>query len=126
MRSKSSSMPAGVGRLKSLPEKETFDLTDIAGALMIFCGGLVMALEDHMPTAAESLAQAVGHSNIMAICCFGEQGMITQKKAVHGNLMFRSLVISKRPRQVPARARVSRPSQVFYGSGPMFSGLGPN
>mmetsp|Transcript_69232 Transcript_69232/g.225495 ORF Transcript_69232/g.225495 Transcript_69232/m.225495 type:complete len:555 (+) Transcript_69232:416-2080(+) len=95
MRSKSSSMPAGVGRLKSLPEKETFDLTDIAGALMIFCGGLVMALEDHMPTAAESLAQAVGHSNIMAICCFGEQGMITQKKAVHGNLMFGSLVISK-------------------------------
>lgn len=44
------------------------------GALMIFCGGLVMAFDDDMPMAAEELLGIVGHKDNLGICCFGEQG----------------------------------------------------
>jgi len=42
---------------------------------MIFCGGLVMALDEDMALACETLAETVGHRDTMALCCFGEQGV---------------------------------------------------
>ena len=71
---------------------------EVIGALNIFCGGLVMAIDDSMPIAAEQLAEAVGHNNTMGICCFGEQGMDHKRRACHGNLMFGCLLFSNKPR----------------------------
>jgi hypothetical protein len=62
------------------------------GALMIFCGGMVMAIDDEMPLACEELAGVVHHKDTMGICCFGEQGMGADRKVEHGNLMFGCLV----------------------------------
>ena len=44
---------------------------------MIFCGGLVMAIDEQMPLAVEQLGTAVGENDVMGICCFGEQGMVS-------------------------------------------------
>lgn len=59
------------------------------GALMIFCGGLVMAIDDDMPIICEKLATLVGYRDHVGLCCFGEQGtMCCGGHASHGNLMF--------------------------------------
>ena len=76
-----------------------FAVEDVVGALNIFCGGLVMAIDDMMPIAAEQLAGVVGHTNTMGICCFGEQGMDVRRKAIHGNLMFGCLLFSNQKRE---------------------------
>eukprot|EP00966_Prymnesium_polylepis_P236307 5464945-Prymnesium_polylepis.1 len=64
----------------------SFGVTDVVGSFNIFCGGLVMAIDDQMPLAAEQLADVVGQNNTMGICCFGEQGMDPSGRAIHGNL----------------------------------------
>jgi len=80
-----------------------FEPHEVVGALMIFCGGLVMAIDDSMPIAAEQLAEAVGHNNTMGVCCFGEQGMNHRRQACHGNLMFGCLLFSNKPREAEPR-----------------------
>ena len=77
----------------------SFEEEDLVGALNIFCGGLVMAIDDIMPKVAEELADVVGHNNTMGICCFGEQGMDQGRKAIHGNLMFGCLLFSNKMRE---------------------------
>ena len=55
-----------------------------------------MAIDDMMPIVAEELADVVGQSNTMGICCFGEQGMDQSRTAIHGNLMFGCLLFSNK------------------------------
>ena len=81
----------------------TFSVNECVGSFMIFCGGLVMAIDDQMPLAVEQLANIVGQKNTMGVCCFGEQGMDCDHKATHGNLMFGCLLFSNKPR-VPIKA----------------------
>ena len=76
-----------------------FETKDVVGALSIFCGGLVMAIDDKMPMAAEQLAEVLGHNNTMGVCCFGEQGMDHCRRATHGNLMFGCLLFSNKRRE---------------------------
>jgi len=82
---------------RSLLAQDLQSAEDCIGALMIFCGGLVMAIDTLMPLAAEQLSTVVGHNSVMGVCCFGEQGM-SKGTAVHGNLMFGCLLFSSRPR----------------------------
>ena len=63
-------------------------MDECIGSLMIFCGGMVMTIDDEMPLACEDLAGVVNHTDTMGICCFGEQGVGADRKAKHGNLMF--------------------------------------
>lgn len=92
-------------------DASAFEPQEVVGALMIFCGGMVMAIDDAMPMAAEQLAGAVGHTNTMGVCCFGEQGMNHKRRACHGNLMFGCLLFSNKPREtkggVPAQAHLA-------------------
>jgi len=83
---------------RSLLAQDLQSAGDCIGALMIFCGGLVMAIDALMPLAAEQLSMVVGHSSTMGVCCFGEQGMCGGRP-VHGNLMFGCLLFSNRPLQ---------------------------
>ena len=71
-----------------------FETEDVVGALSIFCSCLVMAIDDRMPLASEQLFDAVGHSTMMGICCFGEQGTNCHASAIHGNLMYGCLLFS--------------------------------
>jgi hypothetical protein len=80
---------ASINHTQSTVTKQT-----CVGALSIFCGGLVMALDDDMPMAAEELKGAVGHLDMLGICCFGEQGMDHNLNPIHGNLMFGCLLFS--------------------------------
>ena len=86
---------------------------EVVGAFMIFCGGLVMAIDEAMPIAAEQLSAAVGHQNTMGICCFGEQGVgASQKEACHGNLMFGCLVFSNKPRVLRRKSLLRESSSI--------------
>ena len=76
---------------KNHGQDEGFETADCAGALMIFCGGLVMAIDDQMPSAVEALAHAVGHRDTMGLCCFGEQGMNNAREAMHGEMKARDM-----------------------------------
>ena len=76
-----------------------FEAHEVVGALNIFCGALVMTIDTAMPIAAEQLAEGVCHSNVMGICCFGEQGMAPGARGMqptHGNLMFGCLLFSNK------------------------------
>lgn len=75
----------------------TMEVDDVIGAFFVFCGGLVMAIDDEMPLAVEQLADVVGQQHTMGVCCFGEQGMATEHHMIHGNLMFGCLLFSCRP-----------------------------
>ena len=88
-------------------DASAFEPHEVIGALNIFCGGLVMAIDDSMPSAAEQLGQAIGHKNTMGICCFGEQGMDHKRRACHGNLMFGCLLFSNKPREAAAAKQES-------------------
>ena len=85
------------------------DVDDVVGSLNIFCGGLVMAIDDLMPMAAEQLSDVVGHNNTMGICCFGEQGMDAGRRAIHGNLMFGCLLFSNKMRDPTTGADEQQP-----------------
>ena len=63
---------------------------------MIFCGDLVMAIDESM--AVEELADVVSHNNTMDLCCFGKQGMNHKRQACHGSLMYGCLLFSNKPR----------------------------
>ena len=62
------------------------------GAFMIFCGGLVKALQDDMEERWEELADPGGKREALGMCAFGEQG-----PRGHGNLMVGALLFSNKP-----------------------------
>ena len=62
------------------------------GAFMIFCGGLVKALQDDMEERWEELATRRGKREALGMCAFGEQG-----PRGHGNLMVGALLFSNKP-----------------------------
>lgn len=76
-----------------------FTREEVIGALSIFCGGLVLAMDDRMPMAAEQLSEVLGSNANMGVCCFGEQGMQHRNKAMHGNLMFGCILFSNKARE---------------------------
>ena len=90
---------------------------EVIGALNIFCGGLVMAINDSMQEATDELSKALGHHNTMGICCFGEQGMDHQRRACHGNLMFGCLLFSNKQR---AQLRTFKVGDCAFMLNPVF------
>ena len=88
-------IPESARKLMQSSLKMEIDSTCV-GALMIFCGGLVMAIDDDMPLVCEKLASVVAYKDHVGFCCFGEQGrMASHSSAQHGNLMFGCMMFYK-------------------------------
>lgn len=68
-----------------LPDPDRF-----AGALMIYCGGCVMAIGDRLDMLAGDVAAVAGERPVIGAFTFGEQGPMACG-AVHGNLMVSAL-----------------------------------
>ncbi|TVQ57276.1 MAG: hypothetical protein EA355_04855 [Rhodobacteraceae bacterium] len=62
----------------------------LAGALMIYCGGCVMAIGDRLDVLADEVAAAAHGRPVIGAFTFGEQGPMA-RGAVHGNLMVSAL-----------------------------------
>ena len=66
-----------------LPYVEAFETSEVVGALSIFCGGLVMAIDEQMPMAAEQLSEVLGHNNTLGVR-LGGMPMMMQGTVVLG------------------------------------------
>lgn len=59
-----------------------------AGALMIYCGGCMLAVQDRMGEVAAGVDAALGGAPFLGVFTFGEQGAVLGEENRHGNLMI--------------------------------------
>lgn len=81
------------GRVAALA-RETGRLNDapIAGALMIYCGGCMLSVQDQIPQVADGVNEALGNAPFLGAFTFGEQGALLRAGNRHGNLMISCII----------------------------------
>ncbi|MFT6911912.1 MAG: hypothetical protein ACJAQW_000509 [Paracoccaceae bacterium] len=81
------------GRVASLAKATSgTSNTQIAGALVIYCGGCRLALGDEVETVARTLREEMGTNPFLGIFTFGEQGPMVGYGNRHGNLMISAII----------------------------------
>lgn len=68
---------------------------EVAGALMVYCGGCRMSVEDHLSDVVSGMAEALPGAPFAGVFTFGEQGPILSSGNRHGNLMVSCVVFSR-------------------------------
>ena len=68
--------------------------SQISGALVIFCAGSMVAIEEHIDEVAQSIHQVLGDVPYLGCFTFGEQGRLVGGGNHHGNLMISVVVFS--------------------------------
>ncbi len=61
---------------------------DIAGALVVYCAGCMLTVQDEMERVAASVTEALGDAPFLGTFTFGEQGCFVGGDNYHGNLMI--------------------------------------
>lgn len=64
----------------------------VAGGLVIFCAGCMMAIQDEMKTVVSHLRASMSYTPFLGVFTFGEQGCISNGLNRHGNLMISAIV----------------------------------
>lgn len=59
-----------------------------AGALVVFCGGCMLAIQDRMHEVKAGIDESLGGVPWLGIFTFGEQGQLPEGPSRHGNLMI--------------------------------------
>jgi hypothetical protein len=65
--------------------------TNIAGSIIIFCGGCMLGIGDKMPEVIDLINQYIEKGIFIGGFTFGEQGCLPDKTNRHGNLMIATL-----------------------------------
>lgn len=60
----------------------------VSGALVVYCGGCMLAVQDRVEEVARGIDAALGGAPFMGVFTFGEQGVPDGGEALHGNLMI--------------------------------------
>lgn len=60
----------------------------VSGALVVYCGGCMLAVRDRMDEVRSGIAAALGDVPWLGVFTFGEQGVPAGGSASHGNLMI--------------------------------------
>lgn len=60
----------------------------VSGALVVYCGGCMLAVRDRMGEVRSGIADALGDVPWLGVFTFGEQGVPAGGAASHGNLMI--------------------------------------
>lgn len=68
---------------------------DIAGALIVYCAGCRLAVQDRLDEVVEGLCVALPEVPFLGIHTFGEQGCFLGGENRHGNLMISVLLFGK-------------------------------
>ena len=68
---------------------------EIAGVLMVYCGGCMMAVQDKLSDVSAGICEALPGVPFLGIYTFGEQGMAMGGQNRHGNLMISAIVFAK-------------------------------
>lgn len=75
---------------KALMSREGLTKKDIAGALVIYCAGCMLAVNSsgNMDRVLKNLKVELGEVPILGAFTFGEQGCLLEEENLHGNLMI--------------------------------------
>ena len=74
-----------------------FDPESIIGALVFYCAGCMLTVQDDMQQVAQQIESAIAHAPFLGIFTFGEQGCFIGNENSHGNLMISAVVFSNEP-----------------------------
>ena len=66
----------------------------LAGALMIYCAGCMLAVDEQMPNVAREVANSMAGAPFLGCFTFGEQGFIGDRN-MHGNLMISAVAFGR-------------------------------
>lgn len=87
MHGSADSLVARAGRVAE-SSREGFAGSGVTGALVIYCGGCMLAVQDRMDEVAEGVAIALSGAPFLGVFTFGEQGAPLGAETRHGNLMI--------------------------------------
>lgn len=63
---------------------------ELAGGVVVYCGGCMLAVGDEMPKVAATVAESFAGKPFIGCFTFGEQGTLLEKNS-HGNLMISAI-----------------------------------
>lgn len=69
----------------------------MAGALVVYCGGCMLAVRDRLDEVQQGVNAALGDVPWLGVFTFGEQGLPAGGVAKHGNLMISCTVFGSEP-----------------------------
>lgn len=96
MQGSEDSLIARAGKVASLAKNAApFPASKIAGGLMVYCGGCMLAVQDRMEEVVGSVTSAIPDVPFMGIFTFGEQGCLLDGDNRHGNLMISCLLFEE-------------------------------
>jgi len=93
MQGSSDSLVARAGRIAAQARKNGGD--SVSGALVVYCGGCMLAVQDRMDEVRAGVNTALGDVPWIGVFTFGEQGVPTGGVAEHGNLMISCTVFAR-------------------------------
>jgi hypothetical protein len=67
---------------------------NLAGGLMVYCAGCMLAVDQRMPEVAAKVEEAFGGHPFLGCFTFGEQGCVVEQN-VHGNLMISAIAFGR-------------------------------
>ncbi len=82
---RTAALARSAGRLEGAP---------VSGALMIYCGGCMLAVKDALDDVTRGVKDALDGAPFVGAFTFGEQGQILKTGNRHGNLMISCIVFS--------------------------------
>ncbi len=80
------------GRVATMAASKEISPENVAGALMVYCGGCMLAVRDHMDRVVHGVNAALPDIPMLGTFTFGEQGPIQNSGSRHGNLMISCIV----------------------------------
>ena len=82
-------LAARAGRVASFALKAgRMQPDEVAGALVVYCGGCRMAVEELMEDVKGGVSEALDGRSFLGVFTFGEQGPVHGNGNRHGNLMI--------------------------------------
>ena len=92
MQGTADSLVARAGRVAALARENAGG--SVRGALVVYCGGCMLAVRDRMDEVAAGVDAALGDVPWIGVFTFGEQGVPSGDAARHGNLMISCTVLA--------------------------------
>ena len=86
MQGTADSLVARAGRVAAQTKEAAGD--EITGALVVYCGGCMLAVRDRMDEVSAGIKDHFGDTPWLGVFTFGEQGVPSGGGANHGNLMI--------------------------------------
>lgn len=93
------SLVSRAGRvISSLLKTHSLDSDDIAGAMIIYCAGCMLAVQDRLDEVVNNIKEVLPATPFLGSFTFGEQGSFLCGTNRHGNLMISVLLFTKTPK----------------------------